>query len=113
MRRTAIAAIALAGFAASPVGASDPQIGRILEAGMEPAANSAVLRITVGPNARTTGCAVERSSGSAETDAAACRYFTRRGEWRSRRDSEGRRVGYEMAVEVFREFLGRVAELAR
>lgn len=114
MRRMGAVAIALAGLVATvPAAARDPQIGHVLEPGDEPAPGSAVLRLAIGPNARATGCTVERSSGSAETDALACRYFTRRGEWRSRRDAEGHRVGYELVIEVFREFLDRVADALR
>jgi protein TonB len=99
--------------AAMPAQARDPLIGRILPPGEAPAADSAVLRLAVGPNGRATGCTIERSSGSAETDANTCRYFTRRGEWRSQRDAQGHRVAYEMVMEVFRVFLDRVAEFAR
>ena len=114
MRRKRAAAIALFWLAAmAPAQARDPQIGRILEPGEQPAEGSAVLRLTISPNGRATGCAVEQSSGSAETDAAACRFLTRRGEWHSRRDEQGRRIGYDMEMEVFREFLIAISDSAR
>lgn len=113
MRAGWAAAVAWAWLVAGPAGARDPQIGRVLPPGEAPAAGSAVLRLTVGPNGRATACGIERSSGHVELDAAACRYFVRRGEWRSRRDAQGARIGYEMVMEVFGEFLERVAALAR
>ncbi|HYG28801.1 MAG TPA: hypothetical protein VD887_01150 [Allosphingosinicella sp.] len=114
MRKAGAAAIGLCWLAAAATAeARDPQIGRVLQPGEQAAAGSAVFRLAIGPNGRATGCAVELSSGSAETDAAACRYLTRRGEWRSRRDANGRRVGYEMVMEVYRDFLARAADLAR
>jgi hypothetical protein len=108
----AAAALLSLALAAGPAAARDPQIGHVLQPGETPAASSAVLRLAVGPNGRATGCTIVQTSGSAETDALACRYFTRRGEWRSHRDAQGRRVGYEMVMEVFRAFLDRVAEFA-
>lgn len=113
MRRTGTAAIAMCMLAAAPAGARDPQIGRVLAPGEQAAASSAVLRLSIGPNGRATGCAVEQSSGSAETDAAACRQLTRHGEWRSRRDAQGRRIAYEMVMEVFAEYLAALPQLAR
>ncbi|HEX8642907.1 MAG TPA: TonB family protein [Allosphingosinicella sp.] len=113
MRPIRAAAIALCVLAAAPAGAGDPQIGRVLAPGEQAEAGSAVLRLSIGPNGRATGCAIEQSSGSAETDAAACRQLTRRGEWRSRRDAQGRRVGYEMVMEVFAGYLAALPQLER
>lgn len=107
-RKWTVAAALACLAAATPARARDPQIGRILQPQDVPAESSAVLRLTIGENGRTTGCAVERGSGSEAADTAACRHFLRHGRWRGRRDAQGRRIAYAESMEVFREFLDRV-----
>ncbi len=72
--------------------------GRILDSDYPHAASRAriggtvTVRFTVGRDGRPAGCAVMRSSGNADLDAATCRLIERRFVYRPARDSEGRPV---------------------
>ncbi len=50
------------------------------------------LRFTVGVNGRITDCAVTRSSGNADLDAATCRLLMARSKYKPARDPWGRKV---------------------
>jgi protein TonB len=53
---------------------------------------SVTVRYTVGLDGRASGCAVTRSSGNAELDAATCRIIERRFRYRPAKDRQGRSV---------------------
>lgn len=58
-------------------------------------------RFMVATNGRAEGCAVIRSSGNAELDAATCRLIERRYRYKPARDAEGRAVP---EVRIWRQF---------
>ena len=76
--------------------------GRILDSDYPRRASEAriggtvIVRFTVGADGRPGGCAVARSSGHADLDAATCRLIERRFRYRPARDAQGRPVPAEM-----------------
>ena len=56
------------------------------------AEGTAVVRLLVAPTGRVSGCAVARTSGRADLDAASCTLVTRRYRFVPARDSRGKSV---------------------
>ena len=56
------------------------------------AEGTAVVRLLVAPTGRVSGCAVARTSGRADLDAASCTLVTRRYRFEPARDTRGKPV---------------------